>query len=88
MKADLAGKVWVHTCSVAQARSLPDPFPVQEVLLASDLNGFKRGERVWILWSHLGAEFCVNSLDEARSRAVSWQVVYQGHDAGLALAEF
>lgn len=88
MKADLASKVWVHTCSVAQARSLPEPFPVQEVLLASDLDEFKRGEKVWILWSHLGAEFCVNSLSEARSRAVSWQVVYEGHDAGLALAEF
>ncbi|HKY06289.1 MAG TPA: hypothetical protein VJQ56_15440, partial [Blastocatellia bacterium] len=35
MKADLAGKVWVHTCSIAQARSLPEPFPVEEVLLGT-----------------------------------------------------
>lgn len=88
MKADLANKVWVHTCSIAQARSLPEPFPVQEVLLGADVKSFKRGERVWILWSHMAGEPCINSLAEARSRAASWQVVYQGHDAGLALAEF
>jgi hypothetical protein len=31
---------------------------------------------------------CRANLDEIRSRAIAWQIVAQGHDSGLALAQF
>lgn len=90
--SSISDRLWVHECSVAQVRSLPDPLPVSEVILgnsSSDRNlKVAPGERIWVLWSHLGAEFCVTSLQEVKARARSWQVVEERSGRGLALAEF
>ena len=66
---------------------VPDTIPVQNVVMG-DKKYPPRGEKVWILWTHLGADYCVNELDEVRSRARNWQVVHEGYGRGLALAEF
>ena len=85
---DAANTVWVHPCSVAQVRSLPEPLPVERVVYGSETEMPERGQRVWILWSHLGADACVREMDRVRSRAKSWELFYRGPDSGLALAEF
>jgi len=87
IKPDIAGTLWVSSCSVAQVRSLPDEIPVQNIVMG-DKHYPPRGEKVWILWTHLGANRCVDELDEVRSRARSWQVIHEGYGRGLALAEF
>ncbi len=83
----IANKVVVSTCSVAQVRSLPEILPAQEVIF-----GFKakqlKGERVWVLWSHLGADYCQEELEQFRSKALIWQVVKEKTDVGLVIAEF
>jgi len=84
----VASVVWVHPCSVAQVRSLPDATPVERVLLGNKQPQPPRGEKVWVLWSHLGNESCLNSLDKLRSEALQWQLVVDGPGRGLALAEF
>jgi hypothetical protein len=85
---DVANTVWVHPCSVAQARSLPQPLPVVTVVFGSETETPKPGDRVWILWTHMGEGSCVRQLEQVRSRARTWQIVYNGPDSGLALAEF
>jgi hypothetical protein len=90
--SSISDRLWVHECSVAQVRSLPDRLPVSEVVLGNsspDRNlKVARGERIWVLWSHLGAEYCVRSLEQVKARAHSWQVVEERSGRGLALAEF
>ncbi len=85
---DTANTVWVHSCSVAQVRALPEPLPVEQVVFGSETENPKPGARVWILWSHLGEDKCVRQLDQVRLQAKTWEIVYKGPDAGLALAEF
>jgi hypothetical protein len=85
---DVANTVWVHPCSVAQARSLPEPLPVVTVVFGSETETPKPGERVWILWTHLGEGSCVRQLEQVRLRARTWKIVYNGPDSSLALAEF
>jgi hypothetical protein len=82
----VADKVWVHPCSVAQVRALPEPLPVTDVMLTGKLP--KRAGKVWILWSHLGNETCQQELAEIKERASSWQIIHEGSGRGLALAEF
>jgi hypothetical protein len=79
-------KVWVHPCSVAQVRALPEPLPVQDVTWNGKVP--KHAEKVWILWSHLGNEACKQELDEIKQKALSWQIIQEGLGRGLALAEF
>ena len=85
---EVANTVWVHPCSVAQARSLPEPLPVRNVVFGSETETPKPGERVWVLWTHLGDGFCVRQLEQVRLQARTWKIVYNGPDSGLALAEF
>lgn len=85
---DTANTVWVHPCSVAQVRGLPEPLPVEQVVFGSETETPQPGARVWILWSHLGQDKCVRQLDSVRSQAKTWEIVHTGPDVGLALAEF
>ena len=85
---EAANTVWVHPCSVAQVRSLPEPLPVGEVLLGSEKKVPPRGQRIWILWSHLGEESCRTRLEQLQEQAVFWETVHTGPGRGLALAEF
>jgi hypothetical protein len=88
IKPELADTAWVHHCSVAQVRSLPEGLPVEKVVLGIEKQYPQRGEKLWIIWSHLGEEACVRELEQVRSRARSWQVIHEGPGRGLALAEF
>ena len=50
---------------------------------------FRRAEtRPGFSGQNITDEYCHEWLNEARSRALSWQVVHQGPGRGLALAEF
>jgi hypothetical protein len=82
----VADKVWVHPCSIAQVRALPEGLPVTEVFRKEKIP--EGAGKVWILWTHLGADFCKKDLEEINQRALSWQVVHEGFGRGLALAEF
>ena len=86
IKPEVSNVVWVQSCSVAQVRSLPDPLPVENVILGTGLP--ERGEKVWILWTHMGEDRCREQLEGMRRSAISWEVVHQGPGRGLALAEF
>ena len=85
---EAADTIWVHPCSVAQVRSLPDPLPAGEVLLGNEKRVPPRGQRVWIIWSHLGEESCRVRLEQLQQQAEVWEVVHTGPGRGLALAEF
>jgi hypothetical protein len=85
-------RLLVPSCSEAQIRSLPDPIPVEVVMLGRNRSRLDAtvgsGETCWVVWTHLGAEHCLAELDELRRRARSWQVFDEGRGRGLALAEF
>jgi hypothetical protein len=83
-----AKTVWVHPCSIAQVKSLPDRLPVDDIVFGSETQLPQAGERSWIIWSHLGEGSCVRQLDRVQSRAKSWEIIYKGPDSGLALAQF
>lgn len=85
---DTANTVWVHPCSVAQVRALPEPLPVEEVFFGSETETPKPGSHIWILWSHMGEGKCVRQLERVRSQAKTWEIVHKGPDSGLVLAEF
>jgi hypothetical protein len=68
--------------------SLPEKLPVEHVELAGKRQLPESGEKAWILWTNISDEYCHEWLNEARSRALSWQVVHQGPGRSLALAEF
>ena len=86
IRTEIAGTIWVHPCSIAQVRSLPDPLP-GDIVFATDEPHPPPG-KTWVLWTHLGNESCVRSLEQVRSQALSWQLVSEGPGRGLALAEF
>ena len=102
IKPDVANTVWVHPCSVAQVRALPEPLPVEQVLFGKEAKGAKLGHRstgaeieapqpgqkAWIIWTHMSGEFCRRPLEQIRDQARSWQIIHEGPDRGLALAEF
>lgn len=85
---EAADIVWVHLCSVAQVRSLPEPLPVSEVLLGAGNEMPPGGKRVWVLWSHMGDVFCHRGLEQLKQQAEFWETVHIGPGRGLALAEF
>jgi hypothetical protein len=85
---DEANTVLVHSCSVAQVRALPYALPVGNVLYGSKSARPPVGEKVWVLWSHLGADYCQTELEQLRGSAKSWQTIHEGPGRGLALAEF
>ncbi len=87
MKPEVSNIAIVQSCSAAQVKALPEPLPVREVLFEFKAEQI-RGERVWVVWSHLGADYCVKELEQIRSQAKSWQVINEGNGRGLALAEF
>jgi hypothetical protein len=78
----------VHPCSEAQVRALPEDLPVESMLPNGAHKLPNHGEKVWVLWSHLGAEHCRAALEEIQQKAVRWQIVHEGFGRGLALAEF
>lgn len=90
MRPELADMVFVNLCSIAQVRSLPEPLPVSDVVFGFKLKRVQRSadRKAWVLWSHLGAEDCLQELDLVRGQARSWKIVYESAGAGLALAEF
>lgn len=102
IKPEVANTIWVHPCCAAQVRALPDPLPVERVLFGREGEGAKLehnrtgsgimapqpGEKAWIIWSHMSGELCRNPLEQVRRLARSWQVIREGPDTGLALAEF
>ncbi len=83
-----ADSIWVHPCSVAQVRSLPDGLPVDRVIVDTKNRLPERGQRMWVVWTHLGSEDCQKQLADLRQRARSWQLIHEGAGRGLALAEF
>ena len=85
---ETANRVWVHSCSVAQVRSLPEPLPVGEVLLGDENKALPGGKRLWVIWSHMGEEPCRARLERLKEQAVFWETVHTGPGRGLALAEF
>ncbi|HXG93900.1 MAG TPA: hypothetical protein VNN73_16270 [Blastocatellia bacterium] len=85
---NVTNTAWVHPCSIAQVKTLPGGLPVEQVAFGSEKRFPQRGQKTWIIWTHLGNEECVRQLDEVRSRARSWQVIHEGTGRGLALAEF
>lgn len=86
ISTEIASTIWVHPCSIAQVRSLPDPLP-GNIVFGTDEPHPPPG-KTWVLWSHLGNESCTRSLEQVRSQARSWQLVSEGPGRGLALAEF
>lgn len=85
INTEITNTIWVHPCSASQVKSLPDPLP-GDVVFGSDK--LQPAGKTWVLWSHLGNEHCVKSLEEVRLKARSWQVISEGPGRGLALAEF
>ena len=77
----------VHSCSVVQVQTLPDPLPVSEVVLGTDRTP-EPGQKVLILWTHLGTGRCREELERVRQKSRQWQVIHEGPGRGLALAEF
>jgi hypothetical protein len=88
IKPEIANTVLVHPCSVAQVESLPEPLPVERVVFESRREPPPPGGRAWILWTNLSDDYCREWLNDARARALSWQVIHEGPGRGLALAEF
>jgi hypothetical protein len=87
VKPETADTLWVHPCSVVQVNALPQRLPVSRVLLGTEVQSPPSG-RCWVLWTHLGNEDCMRELERVRSLAVSWRVVQQGNEEGVAIAEF
>jgi hypothetical protein len=87
IKPEISNKAIVQSCSVAQVEALPEPLPVQELLVDFKIAEL-RGEKVWVVWSHLGTDYCVKELAEIRAQAKTWQILADGNGRGLALAEF
>ena len=88
IKPEIANTVWVHPCSIAQVRSLPEPLPVEEVVTNTRKSFPEPGTSVWVLWTHMSEGDCTHRMNELRERAVSWEVVHEGFSRGLALARF
>jgi hypothetical protein len=83
----ISNTAWIHSCSVAQVRSLPDALPLGRVLLGTS-DRLPQGEKIWVIWTHLGDEYCRAELDQLRKQSRSWQLIDEGAGRGLALAEF
>jgi len=88
INAEEANIVWVHPCSIAQVESLPEPLPVQKVMLKTKKELPEANQKVWILWTNLSNEDCIRRLAEVQSYAKRWQIVHQSQGRGLVLAEF
>ncbi|MEW6128880.1 MAG: hypothetical protein AB1757_17715 [Acidobacteriota bacterium] len=88
IKPEMANTIWVEPCAVGQVRSLPDPLPVENIILKTREQNPPLGERVWVLWANVSDEDCQRRLDELRAQARNWQVVHEGPGRGLALAQF
>lgn len=78
----------LHPCSMTQLDESSDPLPVERVLSREDTGILRERRKAWVVWSHLGNRSCRQSLDQIRQQALSWDVIYEGPDGGLALAEF
>ncbi|MFQ5766927.1 MAG: hypothetical protein ACE5ID_02965, partial [Acidobacteriota bacterium] len=84
--------LFIHDCSLRQWRTLPEKPLLQGIPL--DGNQQENLERlraargpVWLLWTHqIGP--CGERLEGLRQAATTWNVVYEGNSAGLALAEY
>lgn len=88
IKPELANTLYVHPCSVAQVESLPERLPVERIELAGKRQLPAQGEKTWILWTNISDDYCHEWLNDARSRAKSWQIIHEGPGRGLALAEY
>ena len=84
----ISDRLWVHPCSIAQVKALPDEIPIKQIIYGTDKQLREGSGPVWILWTHLGTEECREELDHVKMRARSWVVVMEGTGCGLALAEF
>jgi hypothetical protein len=78
----------LHPCTVTQLDESFDPLPVERVLSRGDTDALRERKKAWIVWTHLGNKSCRESLDQIRQQALSWDVIYEGADGGLVLAEF
>ena len=78
----------LHPCTLIQLNSSAPSLPIERVLSEESRGNLQKGKKAWVVWSHLGAEFCRESFDEIRRQARSWEVIYEAADGGLALAEF
>ena len=85
---ELANTILVHPCSVAQVESLPEPLPVEHVVLDTKRQAPRPGQKAWVLWTNMSDDHCRQWTDVARARALSWQVIHEGPGRGLALAQF
>ncbi|HSB09690.1 MAG TPA: hypothetical protein VLM38_09420 [Blastocatellia bacterium] len=88
IKPEMTNTLYVHPCSVAQVESLPEPLPVEHIELAGKRQLPTPGETTWVLWTNLSDDYCREWLDDARNRALSWQVVHEAPGRGLVLAKF
>lgn len=85
---EISNTLWIHPCSVAQATSLPGELPIQNILLGNEEQLPPQGQRVWVLWSHMGDRFCRGRLERIRHQAKFWQTIHEDSESGLALVEF
>jgi hypothetical protein len=85
---ETADTVLVHPCSAAQVECLPDGLPVDHISYENKYGTPQSGIKAWVLWTNLSDQYCRDWLNEARKKAISWQVVYEGTGTGLALAQF
>jgi hypothetical protein len=92
INSELSDTLWVHPCSCAQVRAFPGKIPVGTVLLGNHTSKAPKvppeGSRVWVMWTHMGDRFCRGRWSRIRCAAKRWEVVYEGAEGGLALADF
>jgi len=90
-KASEALEQWrqaLHPCSVIQFSVSAKSLPIERVISEESRGELQERKRAWIIWTHMGTEVCRESLNEIRRQALSWDVIYEAADGGLALAEF
>jgi hypothetical protein len=78
----------LHPCSVIQFSVSAKSLPIERVLSDESRGELQERKRAWIIWTHMGSEVCRASLNDIRQQALSWEVIYEAADGGLALAEF
>ncbi len=89
IKPEISDTLWADPCSVSQITSLPTSLPIKNLIIyKTHKKEPPKGGKVWILWTGLGRDDCRNRLNEIKSKSISWQIIYIGSGAGLALAEF
>jgi hypothetical protein len=88
IKPEVADSAWVHPCSCAQVGALPVQLPVRTIVLGTNQELPDPGTKTWIIWTHMGERTCRGRLARLRCLAKEWQVIEEGNERGLVLAQF